>query len=59
MVEEKYRVIHSKESDMTYHYRYNCVSVSKYVYRNEFEGIMVVYDYNVFNLKNHHTETVK
>ena len=55
MIEEKWRVVHSKDSDITYHYRYDPINVSKYVTSNRFEGIMVIYNWNVFNLGNHQT----
>lgn len=59
MIEEKWRVLHSKNSDYTYHYMYNPVKVSQYVTSNRFEGISVVYNWNVFNLDSHQTIVVK
>ena len=50
MIEEKWRVTHSKDKTYNYHYRYNKFKVSEYVYSNRFEGIMVVYNYNAFEM---------
>jgi len=59
MIEEKWRVIHSKNWDKTYHYRYDPVNVTQYVTSNRFEGIMVIYNWNVFNLDSNQSVEVK
>lgn len=51
MIDKKWRVIHTKGNDYVFHYSYNPVLVGEYITSNRFEGIMVVYNWNKFNMK--------